>query len=495
MSRASAVLKSNLDELATLSPTRLLLKYSWPALIAMSLNALYAVVDRAFIGHGCGTDALAGMTLTMPIMMLFGAFGVFVGAGHAAVLSIKLGEDDRVSCEKLVGQLIAFKLAFFFILPPLIFFNLDTVLNWCGASQVTPEAYIAAKRYLKIVLFSHIFSHIAFGLSALQRAEGGAFRSMICMIVGFGLNFILDPIFIFKTLDLGALIGYVTLGGWTPAWTCSGLGLGIAGAAWATNIAMFVSCCCALGYYVFYKTVVRLRWRRIRFYPSLALRAASIGLSPFLQQLMSSLIAIALQLSFVKWVADPAARTAQVASLGVFQSTLILMSMPILGAQQGLQPILGYNYGAKNYKRVVATLKTGLCVTAILTVLAFIGQVVPPFPTWIARIFVSADQPDLVRLAAHDLTISNCMIWCVFINVVGTTFFQSIGRPIWAIILSMLRQGVCLLPVILFLPYFMSDHTFAIWLSMPISDVLCNIATIFPLVYYARKFSRSPHIP
>ncbi len=428
----------------------------------MTLNALYSIVDRVFIGQGCGVDAIAGLQLTMPIMMLFGAFGVFVGAGHAAILSIKLGEGDMDACERLVGQLLAFKLAFFFTLTPLVFFNLDAVLSLCGADRVTPGAFACARTYLRIVLFSHLFSHIAFGLSALQRAEGGAIRSMMCMVVGFGMNLVLDPIFIF------------------------GLKLGVAGAAWATDIAMVASCFWALGSYLRGRTAVRLRLSRIGFYRDLAARSAAIGLAPFLQQLMSSLIMVSFQMAFARWLPDPAASTAQIASLGVFSGALILVFMPMLGAQQGLQPIFGYNWGARRYDRVLETLKTGLWVTTALTLFAFVVQVVPPFPRWIAAMFISADKPELIDLAAHDLALSNCMIWCISINVVATTFFQSIGRPAISIGLSMLRQGVVLLPIVWILPHFLEDKAFAIWLAMPVSDVLCNLATIPPLYFYAR---------
>lgn len=454
------------EELASESPAKLLFKYSWPALVAMTLNALYAVVDRVFLGKGCGVDAMAGMTLVMPLMMLFAAFGVFVGAGHSAVLSIKLGERDGETCEKLLGELVALKLLFFFTLPPLVFFNLDTVLSWSGADKVTPGAFEAAKTYLKLVVFSHLFSHLAFGLSAMHRAEGGAVRSMTCMIVGFGLNLVLDPIFIF------------------------GFDMGIAGAAWATNIAMAASCLWALGYYWRGKTAVRLRLRRIGFYPPLLLRASGVGLSPFIQQLLSSFIALSLQVAFARWMPDEASRTAQIASLGVFQSALILIFMPMLGAQQGLQPIIGFNWGARNFKRVLGTLKTGLWVTSALSVAACVIQVVPPFPEWIATMFLPAGDTALVELAAHDLRVSNCMIWCIAVNVVATTYFQSIGRPKAAIFLSLLRQGACLLPVIWLLPRFMEDKALAIWLSMPISDVLCNVATIPPLLLHARFLSR-----
>ncbi len=479
-------LSSNLSELASGNLGRLLLKYSWPALIAMTLNALYAVVDRVFIGQGCGVDAMAGIQLAMPVVMLFAAFGVFVGAGHAALLSIKLGAGDRVACEQTVGQLVAFKLLFFCILPPLIFFNLDTVLGWCGADRVTPGAYEAAKLYLRIVLFTHIFSHLAFGLSALLRAEGGAVRSMLAMVVGFGLNLILDPVLIFG-FDF-SLFGFrLAL---TP--------MGVAGAAWATNFAMFASCLWAFGYYWRRQTVVRLKWRRIGFYPRLVGQTMSIGFAPFLQQLMSALIVASLQYAFARWMPDEASRTDQIASLGVFNSALILVFMPMLGAQQGLQPIFGYNWGARSYHRVLGTLKTGFWVTTALTFFAFVVQVVPPFPELIARMFVSADKPELIRLCAHDLQLSNCMIWCISINVVATTFFQSIGKPRIAIWLSMLRQGVVLLPIVWLLPYFLDDKPFAIWLSMPISDVLCNLATIPPLLRHSNflvrvsRFRRSP---
>ena len=452
----------NLKELAEGSLGRLLLRYSWPALIAMSLNALYAVVDRFYIGQGCGEAAMAGLTLTFPTMLLFGAFGVFVGAGHAAVLSIKLGENDLVACEKIVGELIALKLLFFFILPPLVFLNADTILRWCGGDKVSPEAFSAARSYLRIVVFSHLFSHLAFGLSALTRAEGGAVKSMMSMVVGFGSNLALDPIFIF------------------------GFGRGIEGAAWATNIAMLISFLWALRYYLIGHTVVQLRWERIGLYREFLLRAAGIGFAPFLQQLLGAVINVSLAAAFASWAADAAAATEQIASLGVFQSVLILTIMPVLGAQQGLQPIFGYNWGARNYRRVRETLFLGLVITTLLCVIACAVQVVPPFPRMLARLFVSAENTALLGIAAHDLTISNCMLWCISINVVATTYFQSIGHPMTAIVLSTLRQGVILLPCIWILPHLMADHTLAIWLALPISDVLCQLATIPPLYAHAR---------
>ena len=220
------------------------------------------------------------------------------------------------------------------------------------------------------------------------------------------------------------------------------------------------------------------------------MRTAGIGFAPFLQQLLGSLINVSLAAAFAKWATDEAAATQQIASLGVFQSVLILVIMPILGAQQGLQPILGYNWGARNYRRVRQALVLGFWTTTVLCVIACAVQVVPPLPTGLARMFVPADNPALVSLAANDLRLSNCMLWCIGLNVLATTYFQSIGRPAAAIVLSTLRQGVVLLPIVWFLPHFMADHAFAIWLSMPVSDVVCCLLTIVPFMSHMRFLAR-----
>ena len=448
----------------------------------MSLNALYSVVDRFYIGCGCGEDAMAGLTLTFPVMMLLGAFGVFVGAGHSAVLSIRLGEGNRVACENLLGQLVAFKLLFFFILPPLIFFNADTVLGWCGGDKVTPAAFASARNYLRLVVFSHLFSHLAFGFSAMMRAEGNAVNSMICMIVGFGSNLILDPLLIFglEIPQLGVRI---------PA-------LGIEGAAWATNIAMFLSFMWAARYYLGGGSTVKFRFGAIGFHRGHLAKPVGIGLSPFLQHLMGAMINLSLAAAFGYWATDAGSATRQIASLGVFQSVMILVIMPILGTQQGLQPILGYNWGARNFARVKETFILGFWITTALCVTASAIQTIPPFPELLASMFVDARNAELLATAAHDLTVANCMLWTISINVLATTYFQSIGHPRTAIYLSLLRQGVCLLPCIWILP-FIGTRTglfapeLGVWLALPVSDVLCQLATLPPIFTHIRFLSRN----
>ena len=458
-----------LKELANAPLGRLVARFSWPALVSMTLNALYSVVDRIYIGQGCGQDAMAGLTLVFPVMMVFGAFGVFVGAGHAAVLSIKLGEGDRTACEKVLGELLALKLLFFFVLPPLVFIFLDPILRMTGGASVTPGAFAMAKTYLRLVIFSHIFSHIAFGLSAAMRSEGGVVPSMMCMVVGFGVNLALDPIFIF------------------------GCGMGVAGAAWATNIAMACSCAWALWYYRPGHSAVRLRWRRIGFYRAYLAKACGIGLSPALQQLAGSLVNVSLQLAFAYWAADEASATAQIASLGIFQMVTMSFVMPLMGVQQGVAPVMGYNWGARNFRRVRDALFLGLKTsTAVVSVAAALAVFAP---TPIVRLFTDGTDVEFMRLAAGDLRVSNCMLWCISLNVVASTYFQSIGRPRIAILLSLLRQVVCLIPCIWLLPYLarltgLCTPATAIWLAMPISDVLACLATVPSFVSHARFLAR-----
>jgi Na+-driven multidrug efflux pump len=406
---------------------------------------------------------------------------VFVGAGHSAVLSIRLGAGNRVACEKLLGQLVAFKLLFFVILPPLVFLNADTVLGWCGGAKVSPGAFAAGRSYLRLVVFSHLFAHLAFGFSAMMRAEGRAVESMTCMAVGFGANLLLDPLLIFG-VTLPGPFGGIRL----PP-------LGIEGAAWATNIAMACSCAWALWYYRPGHSVVRLRWRRIGFYRAYLAKACGIGLSPALQQLAGSLVNVSLQLAFAYWAADEASATAQVASLGIFQMVTMFFVMPLMGVQQGIAPVMGYNWGARNFRRVREALFLGLWTSTAVVTFAAAVEVLAPVP--IVRLFTDGADAEFIRLAAGDLRVSNCMLWCIGLNVVASTYFQSVGRPRTAILLSLLRQVVCLIPCIWLLPYLarltgICAPATAIWLSMPISDVLACLATVPSFLAHARFLAR-----
>lgn len=448
-----------LERLGTEPVGRLLKEFTLPAIIGSVVNALYNVVDRLYIGQGCGRDAIAGVALAFPIMIILVAFGTLIGVGSGALLSLKLGERNRVDAEKVLGQCIAVKLLFFLTLPFVGLYYLDDLLPLFGG---TPEAIPYAHNYLRIVLYGNVFAHLSFGLSNLMRAEGHAHESMRCMILGAAINTVLDPIFIF------------------------GFDLGVAGAAWATNLAMFCSAAYAFRHYLARNSVVRLRLGRIRIYPRMLMRVFAIGLSPFAIQLMAGGVNIALNRGFLRWAIDTQAATVQIASMGIANSVLFLLLMPVFGLTQGMQPIAGYNYGAEQFTRVrhVYTLSMKLA-----TVFCFVISVIVVTLAWpIMRCFTH-DQA-MLTAGTFGLRIFCCAFTCIGMPIVTITYFQSVGRPALAIFLSLLRQVLILLPLIILLPHIWGVT--GIWMSGPVSDILSTAFTCFVVANELRRLRASP---
>ena len=445
----------------------LVLKYAWPAVVTMTINQLYNVVDRMYIGHGCGADAIAGLTLTFPIMGALGAVGVLIGMGSSTILSIRLGAGDRAGAERALGSCVAMKLLFGATIPPLMFFfGFKPILALMAGSGTTAETLRLAHQYLSITIFFNIFAHLGFGLSATMRAEGSPTQSMRCMIAGCATNMILDPLFIFDRIPLP----------WTGL-AIPGLGMRVAGAAWATNLSMMVTCGTALLFYARGKSAVRLRPVRIRLYRDITPKALAIGLSPCLMQIMGAIIAFSLNHAFAKWSDTPEQGTIQVSAFGIANTISFLFFIPSIGVQQGLAPIIGYNWGAGCYRRVRECLVLGLKLTSVATFMVFLGTEL--LPRVLARAF--ANDADVVAATVKALRVSNVFIWTIFVNVAATTYFQAIGRPRTAILLSLLRQFLCLLPLVWILPHLFADHILAVWLALPISDIVAQLATLPPL--------------
>lgn len=451
----------------------LIFRYAWPSVVTMVVNQLYNVIDRIYIGQGCGPDAIAGLALTFPVMGALGAIGVLIGMGCSTILSISLGANRMGDAERVLGQCVAMKLLFGLIVPPMMFFfGINPILSLMAGSGTTPATLAIARQYLSITIFFNMFAHLGFGLSATMRAEGSPRQSMRCMIIGCATNIILDPLFIFREIP-------IRLGPF--GFSIPGLGLGVAGAAWATNIAMVVTCSTALVFYMSRRSVVRLRLGNIRIWRDLAPRALSIGLSPCLMQIMGAFIGFSMNHAFAKWAGSPEEGTIQVCAFGIVGTVSFLMFIPSMGIQQGITPIIGYNWGAKNYGRVRKCLVLGIRLTAAACLLNFIGTV--GFARHFSRCFASADQgAAVIDAATFALRIANCMIWTIFVNVAATTYFQAVGRPKTAIMLSLLRQCICLLPIVWILPHFMERHLLAVWLAMPVSDVVAQLATIPPIM-------------
>lgn len=446
-----------LERLHTNTIGPLLRELSAPAIVGTVVNALYNVIDRLYIGQGCGREALAGVALAFPFMMILVAFGTLIGVGSGALLSIKLGERNRVDAEKVLGQCIAVKVLFFATIPVAGFIFMDRLLPLFGG---TPEAIPYARAYLRIILCGNIFAHLSFGLSNLMRAEGNAHSSMRCMLIGAGTNIVLDPIFIF------------------------GLDMGVAGAAWATNLAMLFSALYAFRHYLSRRSVVRIRLRRIRIYPRMLIAVFAIGLSPFVIQLMAGAVSIAFNRSFLRWASDTRAATVEIAAMGIANSASFLLLMPIFGLTQGMQPIVGYNYGAHQFGRVreayTLTLKiaTGLCtgITVFVLVAAWL----------IVRAFTG--DPELLVAGTRGLRLYAGCFAVIGLPIVTITYFQSVGRPGLGIVLSMFRQVLALIPLILLLPHFWG--VLGIWLAAPLSDVLSSAMSVFAVTAELRHLTR-----
>ena len=448
----------------------LLWRFAWPALITMTLNMLYNVVDRVYIGHGCGADAITGLTMSFPVMMVMGAFGPLIGVGSGTVISISLGEKDFKTAERALGQCVAMKLLLGVTVAPALVLLLNPLLRLMVGDGVTPEAFHYARTYLATVVPFHFLAHLAFGLSACMRAEGSPVSAMRCMVVGAVSNIVLDPLLIFERID----VWHIHL---------RGFGMGVVGAAWATNAAMALACGAALLHYARGRSVVKLHWRNVRIYRGLAPRVLAIGISPFLMQFAGSTVNFSLNRAFSTWSATPAEGTVQIAAFGILHTVAMLFFMPAMGVQQGFGPIIGYNWGAKNFGRVLKSIELSVALTTIGVSLACAMQL--GFARGLA--WCIADAPGVTDAGAFAIRIGNCRVWCIGLNVAATTYYQSIGKPRPAIILSLMRQVLVLLPCVWILPRLFPAHAvLAIWLAMPISDFIAFVASIFPMAHERR---------
>mgnify|MGYP003603147097 CR=1 FL=1 len=431
--------------LGTASVGKLLLELGLPAMVGTMVNALYNVVDRLYIGRGCGTNAMAGLSLTFPYMMILVAFGTLIGVGSGALLSLRLGEGRHDEAEKLLGQCVAVKIAFFLTIPVLAWLTLDKTLVIFGGNA---DSIPFAREYLEIILLGNIFSHLSFGLSALMRAEGHARKAMYCMIIGAIANVILDPIFIF-VFDMG-----------------------IRGAAWATNLAMFLSCAYAFNHFLGPRCVVPLKLNCIRIWPSRLIAVFAIGLSPFLLQLVASLVQICLNTAFRMHAGSSLENTLAIASSGIIHGILLFVLQPVFGLSQGLQPVVGYNYGAKQYGRVAKAYRLGLlyatviCTVGTAVCLVFADPLVSCF---------TAD-PQVHKLTTWALRVSCAAFPLIGVPIMTTTYFQSVGRAKTAIFLSLLRQVLMLIPLIFLLP--MAFGLRGVWMAGPVADTLSFLIVI-----------------
>ncbi len=419
--------------------TALLWKFSLPAIAGMVVNALYNVVDSIFVGHGVGEIGLAAVTIAFPIMIVMMGFGMLVGVGAAAVVSLRLGEHRQQDAEKILGNALSLVIIISILLTAGILYFLDPILITLGAE---PTVLPYAREFTRIILSGSIFMYIGFGLNNIVRAEGNPKMAMATILISAGLNILLNPLFIFV------------------------FHLGIGGSALATVISQGVSAVWVMAYFFSKKSLLKLRYQNLALDKNIVSSIFKIGLSPFLMQIAASVVTVLFNFSLLKYGGELA-----VASIGVINRIAMLMLMPIFGISQGLQPIIGYNYGAKNYDRVKKALKLAIYAGSILSFIGFLLTQI--FDTFIISLFTA--NPELINIGSHGMRIQLCMISVIGFQIIGANYFQAVGKAGYAIVLSLSRQVIILIPLILILPDVLGLN--GAWMASPIADFLSAVLT------------------
>lgn len=429
---------------------RLLIKFSVPATIGTLINSLYNVIDRIFIGQGIGADGLAAAMIAFPLMMMVMAFGMLIAFGSNAMISIRLGEKKKDEAEKILGQALFLFFVFSALFTTLGLFFLTPLLKLFGASEnVLP----LARDYAGIIIIGTISHEISFGVNNFIRGEGNPRIAMLTMVIGAGLNIILDPIFIFA------------------------LHMGIKGAAFATIIAQTVSAVWVLYYYVNGPSVLKIRKRYLNFNLALARRVVIIGSPPFVMNIVNVFI-----LAFVNNALKQYGGDLAIAVMGVIFTIYTLNFMPVIGLSQGAQPIIGYNFGAKNFARVKHTFTLSAKIVSYFCLVA--TALIMLFPKYTFMPF-SRENVELILLGRHAIRITLAMFPFIGLMVITSNYFQATERPQISLFLSMLRQILILIPCVLILPRFIGLD--GIWLSYPVSAVSAFILTLF---FYLREIKK-----
>lgn len=434
------------QELANEKIGKLLFKFSIPAVIGLLVNAMYSVVDRIFVGRGVGSLALSGVAITFPITNVIMAIGMLVGTGAAAVISIKLGKKDKNGAEKIIGNAYTMTVILSILLSILGIIFLNPLLNLLGAS---PETFVYAKQFATILLAGAVLQNIGFGLNPLMRSEGAPKMAMMTMLIGAILNVMINPllIFVFK--------------------------FGVRGSAFATVISQTVCSVWILLYFTKGKSLLKLRRKNMKLKKVIVREILAIGMSPFAMQIAASIVTITFNTTLKKYGGDVA-----IAAFSLITSITVLILMPLIGINQGAQPIIGYNYGANNMGRVKKTLKYASIVATCISTIGFI--LVQLFATQIISIFNTSDTR-LVSMGANGLAIFLRMFAFVGIQASISNYFQSIGKAKHSMFLSLSRQIILLIPLVLILPNFFGLN--GVWIAGAVSDFTSAvIAVIFIVV-------------
>ena len=439
-------------ELGTKPVGKLLMQYAIPAIIAMTASSLSNMVDSSFIGQGVGPLAISGLAITFPLMNLSAAFGAAVGVGASTFISVKLGQKDYDTAKHIFGNTMTLNLITGLGVGLVCLLFLDPILRFFGASDQTIPY---ARDYMVIILLGNVITHMYFGLNAVLRAAGKPKHAMSATIFTVVLNTLLDPLFIYT------------------------FGLGIKGAAYATVLAQSLALIWQL--YIFSRPKELLHFKRgtFRLQPSIIRNIIAIGLSPFSMNVCACIVVILINNSMVHYGSDLA-----VGAYGIANKVAFIFVMINMGVNQGMQPIAGYNYGAMRYDRLMKVVKYSIIAATAIMTTGFIIAMTIPGPC--ARLFTT--DPTLIDLSAKGIRYIMVAFPVVGYQMVVSNFFQSIGKAKISIVLSLSRQLLILLPLLLVLPTMFGIN--GVWVSMPVSDTLSAFMAAWIMIVHMRKFKK-----
>ena len=422
---------------------KLLLKFSIPAMVGMIVNALYNIVDRIFIGRGVNSIAIGGIYIGMPMMLTMMAFAMLVGIGGNTLVSIKLGENRKDEADKIAGNSLMLLIIIGLMLSILGTIFLEPLLRLFGASD-SNIGY--SMDYMRIILLAAPFQTVGFGMNNFIRGEGNPKIAMITMLIGALMNILLDPLFIFV------------------------FKMGVQGAALATMISQIFSSAWVLIYFFSGKSILDIKKEYLVLKLVYVKKIFSNGFAPFSMQIAASMVTALYNTNLQAYGGELAT-----SSMGVINSVAMMILMPVFGINQGSQPIMGYNYGARQYNRVKKTLLYSIAMATAITTSGFL--LVQLFPEGIIGLFVGSEgsQSELLPIAVPGIRRLLMMFPIVGFQIVSTSYFQATGRPKQAMVLSMSRQVLVLIPALLILPgVFGLD---GVWMSGPIADFISSLIT------------------
>ncbi|MDD2656423.1 MAG: MATE family efflux transporter [Patescibacteria group bacterium] len=427
--------------------SKLLWKLSAPAMVGMLVSALYNLVDTIFVGHGVGVVGIAGIAIVFPISMIIMSLSMMFGIGGASIISIRIGENKKEEAEKVLGNMVTllFGLGIILTIVGLVF--IEPILLAFGATE---GILASALEYGRIIMAGNLFFSISVAANSVIRSEGNAKMAMITMLVGALINIILDPIFIF-VFDMG-----------------------LAGAAWATVISQFFSFAYVVYYFVSKKhSMLRIHLQNLKLKFYIVKETVALGISAFVRMAAGSAMSVVINHTLAIHGGDVA-----IATFGVVNRLLSFVFMPMFGIIQGMQPIVGFNYGAKNSQRVIDVIKLTLKITTIMSFVSFVVLFI------FAEIFMKIFSTDLelIRMGSHATRIIIIFLITLGLQVVSSGMYQSMGRAWISFIISSLRQIIFLIPLVIILPIFFDLN--GVWYAFPVADFL---AFVVSWVLYKRE--------